>query len=233
MFWNFMHKVHNLPTFKRKDTDPWWTDEERERLKLVKRQLPYMRIGDEESKLPVLEKAEGERFDPCFGEIDLFLENGVEVIALPERWVEFFEEHLGFGKYVGSVDFSDAGKIPWVNEAGHVKPDVSRFTDRVMVSFVNDRGPMWGGSSGITRHCDVADEDYEVDICDVMIGDEKVGIAYSYDEGPECEFVHVFEKGSIAYAHYGRGAGLSVRFHSSLEMEEEPLDHFQQLAAQR
>lgn len=41
----------------------------------------------------------------------------------------------------------------------------------------------------------------------------------------------VFKEGSIAYAHYGGGAGLSVR--SLLEMNEEPLDHFQQLAAQR
>ena len=53
-----------------------------------------------------------------------------------------------------------------------------------------------------------------------------------YDEGPDVEVVMIFEHGSIAFAHYGRGAGLSVRLHKNLpgwSDGQDPLEYFGEL----
>jgi hypothetical protein len=58
-----------------------------------------------------------------------------------------------------------------------------------------------------------------------------------YDDGCDINSVHVFEFGSIMYCHYGQGAGLSFRWHTSLPMltgvaVDQLLDKFQSIVNQ-
>ena len=53
--------------------------------------------------------------------------------------------------------------------------------------------------------------------------------AMAYEEGPEMDTLWIFEKASIGFSHYGRGAGLSFKFHESLNIPEDadPVKHFE------
>ena len=245
MFWRFMTGVHGLPPFEKKDEQPWWTEEEQAILDLVQYQLSYVRPfeKDVEHKFPVYDS--GSKYGDCFG-ADVVKENGEWTLGCTEGYAKFFEEHTDLGRYLRSVTFSG------YEEPIYICPDCMAKETSLDTSWDGDdqdeleelyteqrklgeeRKYVWdvdGPGKVLDLSKDDVGDEYRF-TCPVCGGNAREAM---YDEGPDVEVVMVFEKGSIAFAHYGRGAGLSVRLHKNLpgwlewSEDQDPVSYFEEL----
>ena len=231
MFWNFMTTVHGLPPFEKKDEQPWWTEEEQAILDLVQYQLSYVRPfeKDVEHKFPVYDS--GSEYGDCFG-ADEVKENGEWTLGCKEGYAKFFEEHTPLGRYLQSVAYSGY-EDPIYMCPDCMTKEVGVLTEEQEDELYEEQRKEyvwdvdgWGKVLQLSRE-DVDNQEYFT--CPVCGGSARRAF---YEEGPDVEVVMVFEKGSIAFAHYGRGAGLSVRFHKNLpgwSEGQDPVAYFEEL----
>lgn len=122
---------------------------------------------------------------PCDGE-----ERGKQVLTLNEGYREFFKEHLGLGSYVGTVTYQ-----------GETEQQLHEA---------------WLESGKLTEE-DFCDEEEWNEYCEEMdsMDEEEQFNEWLCNLEMEVDTCWIFELGSIMFSHYGRGAGISVRFHQN------------------
>ncbi len=225
MFWNFMNKVHGLPTYDRKDVDPWWTDEERAILDFVEGQLSYndngsvVRLVDEKG----LTVNDEDYFKwMCIGP-EIQECNEKLVFGLPEEWASFISKHVDIGKYVGAVT-QDMVDIPFMcYKCGETVPEEQQeeFSELLESVWMFD-------SCGFGRRFEGTVQQKIENKCECPECGNICEVAW-YEE-IDIDTIWVFEKGSIIFSHYGRGAGMSFKFHRSLKMDgKDPMVYFSEL----
>lgn len=226
MFWSQMNLVHNLPIdhIIGADESLWWNKEEKKALELINHQLSYVRFGQEDSTIPVVQE------NGCLG-YEIMEEDGELVSGLGPIYQEFFSNHLDIGSYLGTVDFgknietnmacyncgqeyeNEHGEQDWqdhVDGYGHDGQGFGLWFKGTNEQVMKNNAP-----------CPKCGQD-----CETVY----------YDEGGDVDTVWIFEKASIAYSHYGRGAKLSFRFHDSLgdsKIKENPMEYFKMLKDER
>lgn len=269
MFWSQMNLVHHLPINPEigKDESLWWTPEEKKVLELISHQISYGRFGDDVPDLPILTDELGmtkEHLDyykyHCLSPVVL-CEEGKLVLGLDPLWQNFFTKHTDIGKYCGTVDFSEEGAIvttftchscgtKWYSEfvQTHSEMDEDKLDTLIYGAhgFQDDHKMGEAERAGYQLDCGGLGFTFEGTVeqvandkasCPQCGGDCGV---MQYDDGPGIDTVWVFEKGSIAFSHYGRGAGLSFRYHKNLgnyddelaKLMEDPVKYFRWVKAE-
>ncbi len=240
MFHEFVSFVHVVntgfnPEFK------VWTDREKEILEFLNYQLSYNRsLDDQEKKFPVpldapkfqnLDKDSAIHYEMASLRAVLKWE-GEQVLGLEQGWIEFLEEQIpDFGKYLGTVTF-DGTEEPIMGclncgddflKSQGLEQDDEMDYDHILEIGNGDYS--WN-ADGLYFTFRMDEKEYvEVGECACPKCGRNVG-AFTFEEGPDINTVWIFEKGSISYSHYGRGAGLSARFHENGEVTGDPVAHF-------
>lgn len=223
MFWNVMSEVHNLPTLQERENGEWWTNKEKEILEVINYQLSYCRPWKENEKeivhkYPVYDSGKGGHRD-CLGPVQVS-ERGNWVLGLSKGYQDFFEKELGIGKYIGSITregVESKGLCTHCFERDNISEE--EF-ERQWQEVQSHRGKELVYDCDMEGYGKIFNIETDMEIVDdwivtcPMCGNEARVRCY---EEVDVETIWIFEKGSIMYAHYGRGAGLSFRFHNSLE----------------
>ena len=222
MFWSFMNKVHGLPTIERKDIDPWWNEEESKIKDFVYGQLVYVNTNSitlvEEKGL---DKNHPDYFKWCCIGPSIQNQDGKLVFGLDKEWSDFISKHVDVGAYIGSVTYKMDDMCFICYSCG------SEYNDEdVMEQMVDKQPDVWMfDCNGFGRRFDGSIQQ-KVDnkaCCPVCSTECET----AWFEECDIDTVWVFEKGSIIFCHYGRGAGISFKFHSSFDMEGlDPLTYF-------
>lgn len=226
MFWSFMSLVHNLPSFERKDIDPWWNKEEEKALGFINEQLSYM---DQSNVCTLAQELGVTRDNPeywnysCIGPV-LQQNEGQLVWGLDEMWCNFLSKHLNIGKYLGAFS-KDIEEFPFICYKCGESLDVEEDFDGEIEGFTWDMNGPGRTFDGTVE--EVVSNKKSCPCC----GTECNVICF--EEGGDINTIWVFEKASIAYCHYGRGAGMSFKYHTSLDMKgNSPLNYFKGLINQ-
>lgn len=170
------------------------------------------------------------------------LEGSKVVCGLDPKWQEFFTKHLEIGKYLGTICTEDscAGvgtfmcenclRLAFDNYEGDDNPfnkyedmvkDMNSKEDDIAFDFMRKQLDCHWDINGYGLLKKAANEEDRLEPT-IKCPDcgEEIKSAY-WEEGPEIDTLWVFEKASIGYSHYGRGAGLSFKYHSSLGIAED------------
>ncbi|RTK93030.1 MAG: hypothetical protein EKK64_10870 [Neisseriaceae bacterium] len=219
-----MTAIHQLPTFDRREDDPWWTDDEKKIVDFIYCQLSYsnnqgvVRLVDEKG----LTKDDKDYYCwTCIGP-DLQEQNGELVFGLDKEWADFLSKHVDIGKYVGTVTYSEMNFDFICHKCGE------GIDEDKHDSLIETDPNIWMyDGNGFGRRVQGTVKQTVENKCNCHVCGTECEVAW-YDEC-DIDTLWVFEKGSVLYAHYGRGAGMSFRFHSSLEMNGmEPLEFFKE-----
>lgn len=223
MFWNFMNQVHGLPTFEDKDKGPWWTEEEQKNLDFIQGQLSYVDNGVPTlvQEMGLTPESEGywewTCIYPVYENVD-----GELVLGLHKNWSEFLTKHLDIGKYLGAATY-DLWDHPFIcYKCGEGIDIEDAYENDPPEGFLIDM-------EGIGRSFDGTIDQTVAGKANCPCCGAECELA-AFEENGDVNTVWVFEKASVAYCHYGRGAGLSFKFHTSLDMKgKEPFEYFKDL----
>lgn len=188
-------------------------------------------------------------------------ERGQWVLGLDPKWIDYIERHLQTGKYIGTVTFDGIDDDTVEVFLCYNETCVTKHIDRDNIDELKelageDIEEEEGHSSDIQDLLSWAeDEDlYRFGVMNDMNGFglavtgtieevladkkncpecQKEIHTFCYDES-DVETIWVFEKASIVFAHYGRGAGISFRFHTNISdakdlSPEEMIGYFEYL----
>ena len=243
MFHRFVSFVHLVNTGHNPEFQPW-TDREKEILDFMYYQLSYYRpLKEQEKKFPILlDKPEFKDLamdNPIRFKLDCLVpvrqwEDGEQVLGLDDIWIKFLEEQIpDFGKYLGTVTFSGKEEpimgCPTCGEDFIHQNNVDQEDEDAVEQLVHKKGEehyTWD-MDGVLKWTFHMDEQKFVELgeCSCPKCGETVK-PLSFEEGPDVDTLWIFEKGSISYSHYGRGAGMSARFHENCEVTGDPVQHY-------
>ncbi len=244
MFHHFVSFVHVVnsgmnPEFQK------WTKREEEILEFLNYQMSYNRKimddDDQEKKFPIpLDEPKFQNLDKdgaLYYELEclrptLKWEDGEMVLSMEPEWKEFLEKHIpDFGKYLGTVTFSGIDEPimgclncgdDFLKSQGLEQDDEMDFDHILEIG----KGDYSWNADGLYFTFRMDEQKFvEVGECPCPKCGRNVG-PMTFEEGPDINTVWIFEKGSISYSHYGRGAGLSARFHENGEVTGDPVAHF-------
>ena len=214
MFWNFMNVVHGLPTFDNRDVDPWWTDEEEKVKNFLYGQLSYVSM---DGIVRLVDEMKIDKNNPDYYiwsciRPSMQIQDGKIVYGLDKEWSDFISRHVDIGTYIGSVTHNLDQPCFICYECG------SKYNEDEQESMCNSNKDTWMfDSKGFGRRFNgtvdqIIENKHYCPECNTEC-------ETAWFEEEDIDTIWIFEKGSFVFCHYGRGAGISFRFHSSINME--------------
>ena len=222
MFWTFMNKVHGLPTPERSEDEPWWNDDEKKILDFVVEQLSYSHTEGVVTLVQEkgLTQTDDDFYTWCCIQPTLQNQEDQLVFGLDKEWTDFLSKHVDIGTYIGSVSDNMTDFCFICRNCGE------EFDEEYQEELDENDSTNWMYDSvGFGRRFDgTVKQKIENKAC---CPECKTECELALFDDCDIDTIWIFEKGSIIFCHYGRGAGISFKFHSSINMEgKEPMKYF-------